>query len=206
MAVRKPSAYVIYLVVRLGHPLLGARVRAQIEHAASAHLGRSWVSQGFTSLDDRASHPCGILRGVPFSVFAKLGLTTGAREQLTAGLAGLRLIGRTAGVRVPVPVAGGRAETQDGALLLYEALAERPPAAREPADWRSIGYALAALHQVGDERFGLDGPRGFFGPLPPDNRPLPANRWTGFFRERRLLPLLRVAVDSGHLPPSVAAT
>ena len=27
----------------------------------------------------------------------------------------------------------------DATLLLYEALAERPPGAREPADWRSIG-------------------------------------------------------------------
>jgi fructosamine-3-kinase len=104
-----------------------------------------------------------------------------------------------------VPVAGGLVRTQDGALL-YEALAERPPEAREPADWRSIGNALAALHQVGHERFGLDGPRGFFGPLPQDNRPVPENRWADFFRERRLLPLLRTATDSGHLPPALAAT
>ena len=54
------------------HPLLGAEVLAAIEHAATAHRGRPWVSQGFTSLDDRASHPCGILHGTPFSVFAKL--------------------------------------------------------------------------------------------------------------------------------------
>jgi fructosamine-3-kinase len=191
--------------MRLTHPLLVVAVRAEIERTVSGHLGRRWVSRGFTSLDDRASHPCGILHGAPFSVFAKLGATADAREQFTAELAGLRLIGRSAGVRVPVPVAGGLAGTQDGTLLLYEALAERPPEAREPADWRSIGYALAALHQVGNERFGLDGPRGFFGPLPQDNRPVPANRWAGFFRERRLLPLLRVAVNSGHLPPALAA-
>ncbi len=82
--------------MRPGHPLLGATVRARIEHAASAYLGRPWVSQGFTSLDDRASHPCGIFRGVPFSVFAKLGLTAEAPEQFTAELAGLRLITRSA--------------------------------------------------------------------------------------------------------------
>ena len=55
-----------------GHPLLGAAVLAAVERAASAHRGHRWVSQGFTSLDDRASHPCGILHGAPFSVFAKL--------------------------------------------------------------------------------------------------------------------------------------
>ena len=34
------------------HPLLGAEVLAAIERAATAHRGRPWVSQGFTSLDD----------------------------------------------------------------------------------------------------------------------------------------------------------
>jgi fructosamine-3-kinase len=160
---------------------------------------------GFTSLDDRASHPCGILHGAPFSVFAKLGPSAAAREEFTAELAGLRLIGRSAGVRVPVPVADGLAGTEAAPLLLYEALTERLPGARERADWRSIGQVLATLHQAGHERFGLDGPRGFFGPLPQDNRPVPGNRWTEFFRERRLLPLLRAAADSGHLPPALAA-
>jgi fructosamine-3-kinase len=32
-----------------GHPLLGAAVLAAVEHAASAHRGRRWVSQGFVS-------------------------------------------------------------------------------------------------------------------------------------------------------------
>jgi fructosamine-3-kinase len=187
------------------HPLLDPAVLAAIERAAAAHRGRRWVSQGFTSLDDRASHPCGILHGTPFSVFAKLSLAADAREQFTAELAGLRLLHQAAQVRVPVPVASGLAETTAGALLLYEALPERPPEARETRDWQAIGRVLAALHQVGHERFGLDGPRGFFGPLPQDNRPVPANRWAAFYRERRLLPMLRVAVDSGHLPAALAA-
>jgi fructosamine-3-kinase len=55
------------------HPLLGPTVLAEIERAATAHRGRRWAGQGFTSLDDRGSHPCGILHGTPFSVFAKLG-------------------------------------------------------------------------------------------------------------------------------------
>jgi fructosamine-3-kinase len=90
-------------------------------------------------------------------------------------------------------------------LLLYEALPERPPGARGPGDWRAIGRVLASLHRVGHGRFGLDGPAGYFGPLPQDNRPVPANRWAGFYRERRLEPMLRMTVDSGHLPPALAA-
>jgi fructosamine-3-kinase len=187
------------------HPLLGAAVLAAIERAASAHRGRRWASQGFTSLDDRASHPCGILHGTPFSVFAKLSPAADAREQFTAELTGLRLLHQAARVAVPVPVASGLAETPAGVLLLYEALPERPPEARQPRDWQSIGRVLATLHQAGHERFGLDGPCGFFGPLPQDNRPVPANRWADFYRERRLEPMLRTAADSGYLPSALAA-
>ncbi len=103
----------------VAHPLLGAAVRAQIERAASAHLGRPWVVQGFTCLDDRASHPCSILQGAPFSVFAKLGPSAAAREEFTAELAGLRLIGQAAGVRVPVPVADGLAGMEAAPPLLH---------------------------------------------------------------------------------------
>lgn len=185
------------------HPLLDAAVLAAIERAASEHRGRRWVSRGFTALDDRASHPAGLLHGVPFSVFAKLSTAADAREQFTAELAGLRLLSQAA--PVPVPVATGVADVPHGALLLHEALRERRPQARRRRDWRSIGQVLAALHQVGHAQFGLGGPRGFFGPLPQDNRPVPANRWTDFYRQRRIAPMLRAAVDSGHLPPALAA-
>jgi len=189
----------------LRSPLLAPAVLAAIEHAASQHLGRRWVSQGYTGRGDRASHPCGILHGTPFSVFAKLSLAADAREQFTAEPHGLRLLHRAARVPVPVPVGAGLAEAAPGTLLLYEALPERRPGTRGPPDWRSIGQVLAALHQAGHARFGLDGPRGFFGPLPQDNRPVPANTWAEFCRQRRIGPMLRAAVDSGHLPAALAA-
>jgi fructosamine-3-kinase len=68
-------------------------------------------------------------------VFAKLSPAADAREQCTAELAGLCLLSRAA--PVPAPIASGLAETPAGTLLLYEALPERPPEAREPRDWRS---------------------------------------------------------------------
>jgi fructosamine-3-kinase len=98
-----------------------------------------------------------------------------------------------------------------GTVLLLEALAEVRPESRSPEQWRSIGTALARLHQVHDERFGSslqagdEAFDGFFGPLHQDNRPVPTNRWADFYAARRLLPLLRTAVDSGHLPPALAA-
>ena len=111
------------------HPLLDRAVVAQIEGAASAHLGRPWVSLGFTDLSARSSHPSGVLHGQPYSVFAKLGAGADAREQFTAELDGLRLLSRAAGIRTPVPVADGVIGFAAGALLLFEALPERPEAA-----------------------------------------------------------------------------
>jgi fructosamine-3-kinase len=187
------------------HPLLDGAVVAAIERAASAHLGRPWVRRGFTDLDTRASHPSGVLHGEPFSVFAKLGAGADAREQFTAELDGLRLLSRAAGIRTPVPVADGVISLAAGTLLLSEALPERPPEARQREDWRSMGQALAALHGVRHPRFGLGGSRGFFGTLPQDNRPVPANRWPDFYLERRLTPALHTAIGSGHLPADLAA-
>jgi fructosamine-3-kinase len=100
-------------------------------------------------------------------------------------------------------VATGLVDLPHSALLLFEALPERLPEARRRRDWRSIGQALATVHQVKHPQFGL-GHSGFFGPLPQDNRPVPSNRWPDFYRERRILPLLRAAIDSGHLPADLA--
>lgn len=189
----------------VAHPLLAAAVVAEIERAASAHRGKRWAADGFTDLDDRASHPCGIFRGEPFSVFAKLSLAPDARDQFRAELAGLTLLRDAAPVATPEPVATGVVSAGGRTLLLFEALQERPPAARSGADWRSIGRTLAALHQVHGEKFGLAQLDGFFGPLPQDNRPVPSNRWADFYAERRLIPRLRLAVDAGILPPDLAA-
>jgi fructosamine-3-kinase len=65
---------------------------------------------------------------------------------------------------------------------------------------------LATLHHVHDERFGLEEFNGFFGPLPQDNEPVTSYHWIDFYTERRVLPLLRSAVDSGHLPVDLAGS
>jgi fructosamine-3-kinase len=70
--------------------------------------------------------------------------------------------------------------------------------------YAAIGRALAGLHQARAETFGLAEFDGFFGPLPQCNRPVSSGRWTDFYAERRVLPMLRLAVDSGHLPAELA--
>lgn len=187
------------------HPLLDDDIKRVIESAASHHLGRSWVSRSFTDLNDRASHPSGVLHGQPFSVFAKLGLEADAAEQFASELSGLALVRHRAGIATPTPIGSGLLELERGCILLFEALPERPPEARTRDDWRAIGHTLAALHQVHAGGFGLDNLDGFFGPLRQDNRPVTSNSWADFYAERRLWPRLRSAVDAGHLPPDLAA-
>jgi protein-ribulosamine 3-kinase len=186
------------------HPLLDSLIIAAIESAASAHRGRPWRASGFTDLNDRAAHPTGILRGTPFSVFAKLTYAADGREQFTTELNSLELISRLAAVRTPTPVATGVVNAGTGWLLLSEALPERTGAARTPDDFRAIGRSLAALHHVTAERFGLAQFNGYFGPLPQDNAPVPSNRWADFYAERRAWPTLRLAIDSGNLPGILA--
>lgn len=187
------------------HPLLRPVIVRAVERAAAEHRGRPWRHAGFTDLNHRASHPCGVFAGSPFSVFAKLDASPAGHAQFTAELNGFRLIRNLTDVTTPVPVAAGIVVTSAGSLLLTEALEERGAAAgqaadyRTPADYAAIGRTLAALHQASAERFGLAAFDGFFGSVPQSNRPVSPASWAAFYAERRVLPMLRLAVDSGHL-------
>ena len=71
-------------VVTTVHPLLEIKSRPQLRGQVVRHLGRSWVSNSFTDLNDRASHPSSA-RHPPrraLSVFAKLGLDHNASRNV----------------------------------------------------------------------------------------------------------------------------
>lgn len=59
---------------------------------------------------------------------------------------------------------------------------------------------LAALHGVTAQQFGLERDT-LIGPLPQPNAP--SDDWIGFFRDRRLLPMARLALDEGRLQADV---
>jgi fructosamine-3-kinase len=191
--------------VQAASPLLDSAVVQEIERAASAHFGLKWATDGFTDLRDRASHPSGIFHGRPVSVFAKLSFAVDARGLFAAELKGLELLRIRAQVATPTLIGPGVVDIETGSLLLFEAVPERLPHERTPDDWRSIDHTLAALHQVHAEQFGLELFDGYFGPFPQDNRPVASGKWADFYAERRVLPRLRSAVDSGHLPSVVAS-
>ncbi|HTU03982.1 MAG TPA: fructosamine kinase family protein, partial [Trebonia sp.] len=192
------------------HPLLNPLAVEAVEKAATEHRGRAWGHSGFTDLNHRATHSCGIFTGTPFSVFAKLDTSPSGEEQFAAELSGFSLIRSRSAVATPVPIGDGLVRTGAGTLLLSEALPERGAAsgqaadARVPGDYAAIGHALAALHQVRGEPFGLADFDGFFGPLPQSNQPVSSGAWADFYAERRVLPMLRLAVDSRYLPAELA--
>jgi fructosamine-3-kinase len=184
------------------HPLLAPATRQLIETAVSEHLGRTWRVRRWTDLAERSSHPALVLRDDRFGVFAKLADPVEAAAQANSELAGLRLIGESSGVAVPVPIADGRLDLPDGsAVLIFEALDDRIN--RRPEDWRAIGRTLASIHEVRGEVFGGTAD-GFFGPLRQDNRPVESNTWAEFYAVRRVLPWLRTARDADAIDAATA--
>ncbi|GAA0810780.1 fructosamine kinase family protein [Spirilliplanes yamanashiensis] len=105
-----------------------------------------------------------------------------------AEAAGLRWLGEAGGAPVPEVVA------ELPALLALEWLDAGEPTA---AAAERFGRELAATHRAGAAAFGAPWP-GFIGPLPQDNSQV-TGPWAPWFAERRLLPYLRSAADSGAL-------
>jgi protein-ribulosamine 3-kinase len=172
--------------------LLRADLRIPIEQAVSAYLGRTWQLKQAAGKTDEASHPAAILADERFAVFVKMGEGDLAVDQLTQEAAGLRLLTARSGVLTPtvvevVPVVRG-------ALLILEAVQVID---REPIHWRQMGQALAQIHSVKGDCFGLE-THCYWGSFYQENRPLAD--WPEFFWTRRIEPWLRAAVDSGKLP------
>lgn len=176
--------------------LTAEALRVPLEAAVSRHTGRLWRVRQARDMGDFACHPCAILADGPAAVFAKFSDAANSREQFEIELDGLRRLREGAGVLTPAPV--GIVAVEGGHLLVFEAVREIE---RGPREWRDIGRALARIHAVRGERFGLERD-GFFGPLDQDNSP--ADDWATFYSERRLRPMLRLAVDSGNLPAELA--
>ncbi len=167
-----------------------------VEQRVSAYLGRDWQVKSARDMTDFACHPCAILSDGSCSVFAKFSDALNGGEQFEVELSSLRLLSARAGVLTPVPI--GVILVPGGSVLLLEAV---QAVERDARCWRQIGQTLARLHKIKGERFGLE-THGYFGPLYQDNTPL--DDWPAFYAQRRLEPGLKLAVDSGNLPPPIA--
>ncbi len=177
-------------------PLARSPLRAAVEQIVSEHLGRQWKVRTARDMADFACHPSAILSDGTYTVFAKFSEAANGREQFEIELAGLRRLADCSGVLIPMPI--GIIPAAGGNILVMEAVRA---VERTPRQWREIGQALARIHKVKGKRFGLE-THGYFGPLYQDNTP--ADDWSSFYAVRRLEPGLKLAVDSGNLPPELA--
>ncbi|MFW6049609.1 MAG: fructosamine kinase family protein [Myxococcota bacterium] len=113
------------------------------------------------------------------------------RAMFPAEAAGLAWLAEAGALRVPEVLAVSAEDGADPAFLALEYLS---PGRRQPGFDEALGHGLAALHRFGAPGFGLDRPN-FIGRLPQDNTP--ETDWPTFYRERRLLPQLRMAQRRG---------
>lgn len=175
--------------------LIDESLRSSVEQLVSKYTRRTWIAKEARDLTDFACHPAAILSDGVDSVFAKFSDAPDGAEQFEIELAGLRFLSERSGVLIPTPI--GIIQVQDGSILVLEAVRA---VERGPREWRQIGQALARIHKVKGNRFGLES-HGYFGPLPQDNATM--SDWAEFYVERRLRPMLKRAVDSGHMPPDL---
>jgi fructosamine-3-kinase len=178
-------------------PFMSKLPRRPLEEAVSGYLGRRWRASSARDMSAFAYHPCAILSDGSFAVFAKVSRAPGAEVQFEVEQAQLRYLAQHAGVLIPTPI--GVVATAEGTLFIMEAL---DAVERGPGQWRQIGRTLARIHCVKSDAFGLH-MDSFFGPFIQDNTP--SKDWATFYAGRRLRPHLRLAVDSGNLPPAIAS-
>ncbi len=132
--------------------------------------------------------------------FAKVAAEPQATAEAPAGI-GAAFTAEANGLRwlaeadaVPVP---GVLAVTDTALVISMI----PPGHPTPSAAFRFGAELARLHAAGSGDFGAPW-RGFIASLPLDNTPASARQgWPQWYASRRLLPYLRIAVDSGALRP-----
>jgi fructosamine-3-kinase len=129
------------------------------------------------------------------AVFAKVA-ATGLGGVFGAEARGLRWLGEAGAVGVP-EVLGW-----DDATLVVSWV---PPGRAGAAAAERFGRELARLHRAGAPRFGAPWP-GFIaslslpnGPPPPASPATGPGTWPDWYRVRRVLPYLRLAVDAGTL-------
>jgi fructosamine-3-kinase len=146
-------------------------------------------------MNDFSSHPSAILSDGVYSVFAKFSSAANGLEQFETELASLRLLSKLSGVLIPTPIEN--ISVEGGVMMILEGI---QAIERTSKEWRQIGQALAQIHEIQGEQFGLD-THNYFGPLYQDNRPM--NDWPTFYAERRLWPRFMGAISAGKVPTDV---
>lgn len=112
-------------------------------------------------------------------------------ENFDAEADGLKTLEATKTLRVPKVLA--IVQSDSAAWLILEWIESKQ---KQPRFWQHFGEALARLHQHTQATFGYKRDN-FIGSLPQRNRA--HARWSDFFREERLLPMIHLALQTGRL-------
>jgi len=171
-------------------------LREPLEADVSAYVNRKWQVSRVRDLSDYACHPCAILSDETFGVFVKFSDQKEAPRQFEVEKASLEYLSAHAEVMIPTPL--GVIQVERGTLFVMAALRA---VARGQGEWRQIGRALAQIHRVKSKQCGFHQDN-YFGPLDQENTLV--KDWVTFYGEYRLRPRLRMAVDAGQLPSSLA--
>jgi protein-ribulosamine 3-kinase len=177
--------------------LLREPLRTPLETVVSRYRNKIWRVSSGRDMSDFACHHCAILSDEKFTVFAKYSEAPDATRQFEIELAGLEYLSEKSGVLIPTPI--DMLPVGNGTLFIMEAL---NAIERQSRQWNQMGNTLAHIHQIKSNTFGFH-MNNYFGPLGQDNAP--SKDWPTFYAQRRLLPRLRVAIDSGNLPAAVAS-
>ncbi|MFZ2507601.1 MAG: fructosamine kinase family protein [Steroidobacteraceae bacterium] len=157
--------------------------------AMAARLGREFAAAPEATVPGGSINDCLRWQTDRGPVFVKRAPAAG-RDMLEAEADGLERLRQAGALRVPGTLSIGT--TDDEAFLVIEWLdLVEPDAASE----EKFGEALAWQHRISAAAFGLERD-GYIGATPQSNGL--TGDWPTFWRERRLLPQLRLAAANGH--------
>jgi len=123
--------------------------------------------------------------------FIKYNLSATYPEMFRKEALGLKILSDAGEIRVPKVVASETADKYEYLLLEFI-----DPANKSATFWEQFGHSLAALHKHTQPFFGLDQDN-YIGSLPQRNRKHP--KWSEFFVQERLEPLVKLARNSGEV-------
>ncbi|MEZ4829474.1 MAG: fructosamine kinase family protein [Bacteroidia bacterium] len=168
-------------------------IPASVREAIATQLGISIVSA--QAVSGGCIHNAREIKTRDRSYFLKFN-HIGQLSNFQAEVSGLTRLKNTEEVVVPEVIGTGEAESYAWLVLGFVR-----QESRAPRYWEKLGWQLAALHRHTDAEFGLD-ENNFIGALPQQNGR--HSQWLDFFREERIRPMLKMAVDRRELGRSTA--
>ena len=165
------------------------QIKSHIQTQLSSLIGNKVNIEGYSSVGGGSINQSYRLRTNENDYFLKLNVADRFPNMFETEKKGLQLLSENTSLQIPKVILNGDYEKTSYILMDY--LAKGVPS---NDFWKDFAYGLAEIHRCSAERFGLDYDN-YIGSLPQSNRQL--DSWSEFFQNERLLPLIKMAKDSG---------